>query len=112
MRSGCRVKMTGIKAALTIALFLLAIGLGAIHGGVSDITRPVPGRITVNVLSIQASADVDGNGRVDIGDLKEVSRKLNTSTTRRIREDINHDGVVDVVDLAIVARHFGQVVTA
>ena len=97
-----------IKGALTIAVLLVAIGLGIAYAASVEISRDVPGAITINFVSIQESADIDGNGKVDRQDLEAVARKLNSRSDGEVREDINHDGIVDVADLAIVARYFGQ----
>ena len=60
------------------------------------------------MISVLFVVDIDGNGKVDQRDLKLIARKLNAHPAGVIREDVNRDGIVDVVDLAIVAWHFGQ----
>ena len=90
------------------AVCLLAFGLGIQYASSAEISRSVPGRITINFLTIQASADIDGNGVVDHRGLMVMAAKLNTYPAGKSREDINHDGLIDVLDLAIVAQYFGQ----
>ena len=72
------------------------------------ISKLVPGSVNINVISIQAMADVDGNGMVDGQDLLAVAGAIGTQPGDNPPADINRDGVVDVFDLALVARYFGQ----
>jgi hypothetical protein len=75
---------------------------------------PVPGEsirllggntaVAGNVTVHRIPEDVDGDGRVDLVDLAMVAVKFNFST---LPEDIDHDCHIDIVDLAIVAAHFG-----
>ena len=96
------------KAALVFVVLVSALGLGIPYAASASISRPVGGSVTINILPIQASADVDGNGIVDGQDLLAVARKLNTMPAGDAREDVNRDSVIDVIDLAIVARYSGQ----
>ena len=96
-----------IRSAIIIALVVLAIGIGVVRAGVGQISRPVPGGVTINLLPPHASADIDGNGKIDAQDLLAITGKLNTLAVGDAREDTNHDGVIDVVDLAFVARFLG-----
>ena len=96
------------KAALVIVVLACALGLSIPYAASASISRPVGGSGTINILPIQASADVDGNGIVDGQDLLAVARKLNTVPAGHAREDVNRDSVIDVIDLAIVARYSGQ----
>ena len=81
----------------------LFIGIGIGHA--NSVFRDVPGGITINQLPISASADIDGDGRVGHEDLLAVASSLGRSPSVLAREDVNHDGLVDVVDLAIVGRY-------
>ena len=100
--------MIGIKTALIIALFVLAIGVGITYATSVEISRSVPGSITLNLVPIKVLADIDGNGIIDHQDLLAVTQKLNTRPVGDVREDINRDGIVDVTDMAIIAQFFGQ----
>ena len=97
-----------IKAAAVFALIVLALSLGITHASSAEISRSVQGGITINILPIQASADVDRNGIVDQGDLAAVTKALGVAPAGDARVDINHDGIVDVVDLAIVGQYLGE----
>ena len=57
--------------------------------------------------SPSVAADIDDNGKVDHKDLLAISRKLNTLPGGDALKDINNDGTVDVLDLAIAAQYFG-----
>ena len=52
-------------------------------------------------------ADVNGDGTVDVADLRIVAAAFGTSPPSDTRADLNGDGVVDVRDLVEVARRFG-----
>ena len=96
-----------IRTPLIAALLALGLGLSSAYAASVEISRHVPAGLTINVLPIEASADVDGDSRVDRYDLIAVAKKLGTRPARGETADINHDGIIDVVDLAIVARYFG-----
>ena len=87
--------------------WLAVMVAGIAYAASVQVSRPIPSDITVNVLSIQALADIDGNGIVDDLDLEAIRAKLGTRPNGILPEDINHDGIVDLFDLAIVARYFG-----
>ena len=59
-------------------------------------------------LAGEAPWDVDGNGVVDIFDLTLVGRHFGESPPSDPRADVNGDGMVDLFDLVEVARHFGE----
>ena len=92
---------------LIIAMFVLAFGLSVAFAASSQVSRSVPGSITINLVTIEESADINRDGKIDQQDLLAITRKLDTIAAFGAREDINHDGVVDVLDLALVARFFG-----
>ena len=48
------------------------------------------------------------DGTINHEDLRTVSEALGSTTPNLPWLDINGDGIVDILDLAIVARHFGQ----
>ena len=106
------VGVRGIRAGFVILLFLAALGLSVAYVSAASISRPVPASITLNILPIQASADVNADGIVDFRDLLAVTRALDTHPAPGAAEDVNHDGVVDVADLAVVALYQGQEVPA
>lgn len=87
--------------------WLAVMVAGIAYAASVQVSRPIPSGITVNVLSIQALADIDGNGIVDDLDLEAIRAKLGTRPNGILPEAINHDGIVDLFDLAIVARYFG-----
>ena len=59
---------------------------------------------TATVLPV-ACPDVDGDGRVTALDLFRIARAFGSAGPRY---DLNHDGIVNVVDMIVVALHFGQ----
>ena len=90
-----------------VALVALALVMALQQAAAFQVSRPVAGRAALNILPIQASADVNGDGVVDHLDLEAVSSGLST-LSEGDRRDVNGDDVTDVADLAIVARYIGQ----
>ena len=95
-----------IKTVLIPSLLVFAVGLGIAYGTSAEISRDIPAITVINVISLADLADIDGDGKVDRRDLMAIATKLNTRPAEDAREDINHDGAIDVSDLAIVARYF------
>ena len=60
---------------------------------------------------VAQSADVNGDGVVNIFDLVSVVSHLGRQGQNLV-EDVNRDGVVDILDLALVAGMFGDTVAA
>ena len=89
-------------------MLALVIGLGITDASSVEFSRSVPGSISINYLPIQASADVNCDGIIDGQDLMAIAGLLNTHPVGVAREDVSGDGAIDVFDLAIVARYFGQ----
>ena len=112
--------MNKIKTALIIALSILVLALGIAYATSVEISREVPGGITINNIipptptseppkgDPDERADIDGNGVIDFRDLQAIARKLNTHPASGMDEDVNQDGTIDVLDLAIAARFLGQ----
>jgi len=53
-------------------------------------------------------ADVNGDGRVNAGDVLRVALRIFFHRPYEARYDINRDGVINVADLIAVIRQFGQ----
>ena len=60
------------------------------------------------VCSVSVQGDANGNGIVDIADLRLVAASLNTKPPADPRADLNDDGKVDMSDLTEVAVNFGR----
>lgn len=82
-----------IKSTFIIVLLLVASSLGIVFSASAEISRPVPGSLTINITA-------------DHRDLVAVTKKFGASIARDEREDINRDGVVDILDLTLVAQFF------
>ena len=52
--------------------------------------------------------DVNEDGVVDISDLVLVGRHFGESPPKDPRADVNEDGYVDILDLVLVVQHFGK----
>ncbi len=87
-----RLWVAGISAAA--AVVLLAVVLSG------------PWRTDSTILSVDAvemSADVDGNGRIDILDAYRLARHVAGAGSLDMRWDQNHDGAVNADDVDLVA---------
>ena len=96
------------KWSVFAAFGTLMLGLGVVLASTTEVTHPVQSHVNITVLRLQWSADVDFSGRVDFDDLAAVTARLCSPAYSGDRVGINQDGVVDVLDLAIVARYLGQ----
>ena len=71
-------RLKGPAAALVAALFVTSLGLSIALADLPGVIRPVDGAITVNLIPIQASADINGDGTVDAQDLTDLASLLGT----------------------------------
>jgi hypothetical protein len=97
-----------LKWILIAGLSLMAVSVGVAFAGSSEVSRQLPGSVTINIVTMESLADIGGNGTVDSEDLQAVMDKFNTQSAGGEREDINGDGVIDILDLTLVARLFGR----
>ena len=67
-----------------------------------------PSGLSVLVASVARAVPPTKGLVYGSSNLLTVSRELNTRVVGDVPEDVNSDGVVDVLDLAIVASYFGQ----
>ena len=100
------VGIKGKNHLLMAGVLVLALTLGIAYATPVEISRSVPGSITLaNILPL---GGVDGDGKVDLQDLQAVASKLDTRSTPGASEDTNNDGIIDMPDLAIMAQNLGQ----
>ena len=64
------------------------------------------------VLKDRLIWDVNGDGLVNILDLILVARDLGKTASLYSRTDVNRDGVVTILDLVLVAQHLGESIAA
>ena len=96
-----------------LATLAVAVAVGATFGLVyalvtQEFNLSITGTVTVELVSPEADADVNGDGVVDGADLRIVASNIGVSPPDDPRADVNGDGVVDVLDLVLVALYFGQ----
>ena len=58
---------------MTIAILLVSLSVGIAYATSTEITRSVHGHVAINVIRIQESLDVNGDGRIDEGDLAAIA---------------------------------------
>ena len=101
-----------MKVIFGIALILvLSLAfVGAVYASSGDDSLRVSGAFNVNLIPIEALADIDGDGVVGDSDLALVVAQLGASAgdDGELQGDINHDGIINIFDVAIVARYLGQ----
>ncbi|WP_171686592.1 family 43 glycosylhydrolase [Paenibacillus planticolens] len=71
-------------------------------------------RVHITYVDTRIPGDVDGSGKVSIGDLAIVAKYYGKTSADEDwalakSADVNHDGVIDISDLAIVARLILQI---
>jgi len=67
-------------------------------------------KVTSNITRQSPPWDVNEDGKVDILDLVLVGRYFGESSPANPRADVNQDGIVDIVDLTLIGVHFGEVI--
>ena len=95
-----------VRAALiTIGLGMaLGVTFGLAYGALQrQFSLPIQATVTVNVVSPQETADLDGDGVVDGTDLIMVFSNFNTGASGG---DVDQNGIVDIFDLAFLTRYF------
>ncbi len=75
-----------------------------------DLTQSPSGQPTLDTEKMEIKEDVNRDGVVNILDLAIVSSLF--GTTGDNDADVNEDGVVDIIDLVLVANAFGDVASA
>ena len=72
-----------------------------------EIIPAAPLEVYITVAPRLRSGDVNGDGEVDIVDLILVARQFGETVPPDSDVDINGDGIVDIFDLTLVAKGFG-----
>ena len=63
---------------------------------------------TTTIASIVFCCDINQDGVVDILDLVLVGKHFGESPPTDARTDLNKDGTVDILDLVLIVRHWGE----
>ncbi len=66
--------------------------------------RQEPGEVRQNYAGVPLREDIDHNGRVDILDAFAVARDLRDRREPDPRADLNHDGRIDSDDVTLIAQ--------
>jgi Ca2+-binding EF-hand superfamily protein len=65
----------------------------------------------VNIFGIGIPGDVDGNGKVDMGDIVSILLALGSTPGKpnwNPNCDVDNNGIIDKSDLMIALNNFGQ----
>lgn len=106
------IKTSRVVAWTLFALLLISMltfAASLAYATYVQVTRSLPAVVIVLPGTLpEIPGDVDGNGVVNIVDLTLVAASFNTSPPLNPLTDINKDGVVDIIDLSLVAINFGK----
>ena len=106
------------KVALPAAIAALALGLllASVVSAAVRHTRELPasfiategssGKAELRLAEL-VTADLNRNGIIDQSDLNGVVRSLGSTPKDGSLSDLNGDGLVDVLDLVLVAMNYG-----
>ena len=121
MRSGLSIKaypyngpiLRNVGLRLLLVLLGLTLGLSAVVAAGNAVGSSGPGfaqvsREVQSSLLVAPPGDVSLDGTVNHDDLRTVAGALGLTAPEPPWLDINGDDIVDILDLAIVAGHFGQ----
>ena len=81
----------------------------------TELTGPHPGQnqtatvyVTVTGKCSFFTADINGDWKVNLGDLAAISLAINKPLAKNEPTDVNGDGKVDILDFACVAFYYGR----
>ena len=98
-------------ASGTTTLKIANVVTGTMDGQKIDPVLLYDGTITVTpatVDSVLCDSDIDGNGVIDVQDLRLVSLAYGQTGASVLRTDINHDGSVNILDAILVSGRLGD----
>ena len=95
-------------------MITLAMETTGVASGVTATQHTVPDLDGEMYLKqeIGTSADVNGDGVVNILDLVLVAQYLGETVPSNSKVDVNGDGIVNILDLILIAQHLGGEMTA
>ena len=73
--------------------------------------RPVEVIVYGQRIAVGPFGDLDGNGHVDVADITQVAsrwRMTDEDPDWEARYDLNDDGIITIVDIMLVAAHWGE----
>ena len=105
------MELTRTPGTLILLLaVLLSMSMGLAYASLDRrFDMPIVATVTVKVESPSHVADINDDGKVDGEDLRIVARNIGASPPGEVRGDVDGSHVVDVSDLAFVARYFKPV---
>jgi len=83
--------------------FVLSNVIVATYDGVNAIPLPLESPI-ITQIAVVSSWDLNFDGKVDLADMVMISMAWGATTPGR--EDVNSDGVVNVLDMVVEGQHF------
>ena len=68
----------------------------------------LPPEIVITIEGQLATGDVNRDGQVNVLDMILVSRRFGEDASANPQADVNRDGVINIQDLIVVAQHLGE----
>ena len=93
----------------------LPIEVTGVHSGLRDtehVLADLDGEIYLKTAEVSNPADVNEDGVINVLDMVLVARHFGESVPPNSEIDINADGIVNILDLILVAQHMGESTTA
>ena len=96
-----------LKLAIVSGVFVILLAAGLAYAGLDrEFDLPVQATVTVRIESPAQAADVNGDGKVDGADLRNVAQNLGMEVAGDVRADVDKNQVIDIFDLVFVALHY------
>ncbi len=91
--------------AAPIGTYTITASVEGFLGAQGSVTAASGGTISMPVVSLIAG-DIDGNGVID--QMDGLTIRMNYNNTTPTAADLNNDGVINVLDLGILAENYGR----
>ena len=91
---------------------LLKLDKFQLGSGTGGIIPARPHEVAITIEGQLATGDVNRDGSVSILDMILVAKHFGETAPTNPAVDVNRDGVVNVLDLIVVAQHFGETTAA
>ncbi len=97
--------MRGLRSHILVVLLGVLLGASSVIAAATFVQWSREAPATVLLMGL---GDVTLDGMVDIPDVELVAQALSKTSPELLWLDLNVDGVLNVLDLVIVGKNFGQ----